>query len=154
MAFWYSFSEQQCFSVSPDDLLTEEDIYHHWDLVEASDSEEIQWFLTHGVFKHRYWTEIVQQNIIDATWVRKRKLKDGTWIVKSRLCARGFLDKQKFDILRHSSTTSRPSHKMAWSIAVNYGYDSEAWGISTAFLREVQQKAKQLGHDINVPRHV
>ena len=48
---------------------------------------------------------------------------------------------------------------MACSIALNYGYDYEAWGISTACLQgpkfsEVQQKAKQLGHDINVPRHV
>ena len=74
------------------------------------------------------------------------------------LCTR-FLDKQKFDILRHSSTASRLSHKMACSIAVNHGYECEAWDISTALLQglefsKVQQKAKELGHDIHFPRHV
>ena len=85
--------------------------------------------------------------------------KDGEWIVKSRLCARGFLDKQKTDILRHSSTATRLSHKLAVSLSIEYGYDCEAWDISTAVLQglkfsEVQQKAKELGHDIHVPRQV
>ncbi len=81
------------------------------------------------------------------------------WIIKSRLCARGFLDKQKQDIMRHSSTASRLSHKMACSLAVTYHLEIQAWDISTAFLQglqfnELRQKAQELGHEINVPREV
>ena len=115
--------------------------------------------MQHGVFAHRYWSEVGKVNILDATWARKWKSKDGQWTVKSRLCARGFLDKQELDILRHPSTASRLSHNIACSLSVGYGWDVEAWDISTAFpqglkFSEVQKKARELGHDTHVPRQV
>ncbi len=61
--------------------------------------------------------------------------------------------------MRHSSTASRLSHKMACSLAVTYNLDVQAWDISTAFLQglqfnELRKKAQELGHEINVPREV
>ena len=55
--------------------------------------------------------EVVQSTVIDATLVREWKfdVKPKEWVIKSRRCGRVFLDKQKYDIQRHSSTASRLS---------------------------------------------
>ena len=77
-------------------------------------------------------------NLIDAVWVRRWKYdpKLGRKVIKSRLCGRGFLDKQKFDIQRHSSTASRLSQKLVVSVAQCHDdFDLESWDISTAFLQ-------------------
>ena len=58
MCFLYSFTEQGCFSVSSDDLLTPHDVQQYRGLVEAADTEEISSFLQHGVFAHRYLSEV------------------------------------------------------------------------------------------------
>ena len=77
MNFWYSYSENKCFSVSSDDLLSPQDVHTHWKLVEEADKEEIKSFIHHKVFAHRYKSEVGKANVLDATWVRKWKLKDG-----------------------------------------------------------------------------
>ena len=93
-------------------------------------------------------------NEIDAIWVRRwkdRKLK----IIKSRICGRGFLDRQKTQVLRHSSTASRLSHRLALQLALQYGYELESLDVCTAFLQgltfaDASKKAKALGFDHSV----
>ena len=73
-------------------------------------------------------------NIVDGIWVRRwidrRNLK-----LKCRLVARGYLDKQRIEIDRHSSTASHLSHRLALSQAVQHDLVIEAIDISTAFLQ-------------------
>ena len=75
------------------------------------------------------------------------------------MCGRGYLDKQKSFIDRHSSTASRLSHRLACSLMVQHDLDVEAWDISTAFLQglkfsDIAKKARHLGHEVREIRKV
>ena len=96
--------------------------------------------------QHEVWTAVPVRpgtNLIDSTWVRKWKRRQQNvngktrydYCVKSRLCCRGFLDKQKYEVLKCSSTATRLSQKVLMSNAANNGFDAESWDISSAFLR-------------------
>ena len=97
-------------------------------------------------------------NVVDGVWVRRRKdRKKG--IIRSRCCGRGFLDRQKTCIDRHSSTASRLSHKLLCSMAMQLDFKLEAWDISSAFLQgrkfsEISQRAAELGHEVRAHRRV
>eukprot|EP00959_Pyramimonas_sp_CCMP1952_P423649 8874217-Pyramimonas_sp.AAC.2 len=69
----------------------------------------------------KHGNDLDSGNIIDAAWVRRwKKMYDENnnmyYIIKSRLCGRGFLDSQKNDFMRHSSTASRLSQRMVASL--------------------------------------
>ena len=151
--FFYSWSEDRCFSVSSDDTLTEADIARHWDKVEKADREEATSFIQHKVFKLE--ARSAASNVVDGTWVRRWKGNE----VRSRCCGRGFLDRQRQDIDRHSSTASRLSHRLAVSLACIHGLELEAIDISAAFLQglrfsELAARAKELGHSCRSTRNV
>ena len=158
---YYSWSEDGCFSVSSDDILTSEEVYEFLDLVEAGDKKEIASFAQHGVFaldaKHGVYAK-ADRNIVDGIWVR-RWINRKSRLLKCRLCSRGFLDKQKTTIDKHSSTASRLSHRLALSMAVQWMLCVEAWDISTAFLqglrfREAAVRARALGFEARCNRQV
>ena len=69
--FWYSISDDECFSVSSDDLLTAEDLVTHWKLVEAADREEVKSFVANKIFKLDLRRNAT--NKVDGTWVRRWK---------------------------------------------------------------------------------
>ena len=48
--FYYDSHEDRCFSVSSDDILTPNEVYELWHIVEAAGKAEIDSFVTHGVF--------------------------------------------------------------------------------------------------------
>ncbi len=153
--FYYDFKDDECFSVSSDDILTQQDLIDYWYLVDEADRKEIASFVEHTVFKLslRYGSNVT--NVIDAIWVRR--WKGGQ--IKCRLCGRGYLDRQKTFIDRHSSTASRLSHRLAVSQAVQHDLDMECIDISTAFLQglkfsEIVSRAKQLGHEPRKTRRV
>ena len=121
--FYYDVRGDECFSVSSDDILTEEEIRDNWAAVEAADAEEAQSFITHKVFELDLRS--AADNIVDGVWVRRWKDRP-RGILRSRCCDRGFLDKQKHDVDRHSSTASRLSHRLAVSLGVMRGLLPEA----------------------------
>ena len=148
----------EAFSVTDSLILTDDDLAKHWHLVEAADRKELAAFVKFKCFRARHRLEMVNTNELDCVWVRRWKAStnsDGTttWIIKSRLCGRGFLDKQKLDIDKHSSTASRISQRIAIFIAVQYDLDVESWDIGNAFLQglsfeELARKAKDLGYEV------
>ena len=129
-----------------------------WKLVEDADRREIESFMEHGVFGLDPKRKAEVNNIIDAAWVRRWKSRSES-LSKSRLCGRGFLDRQKSHIDRHSSTASRLSHKLALSQAIQHNLSIEAFDIGTAFLQglkfsEVAERARALGHEVKELRKV
>ena len=104
-----------------DSALNDSDLQAYWPLVEAADKSELDAFIEHDVFAAVHASSISTGNVLDAVWVRRWKRQgDGSWIVKSRLCGRGFLDSQRHAIQRHSSTASRLSQRLAASLAAQH----------------------------------
>ena len=104
------------------DILTDKDLVDNWPAVEAADRVELEAFVKFKVFEAKHSSVVENDNCIDAVWVRRWKWITGpdgrrVRIVKSRLCGRGFLDRQKYSIDRHSSTASRLSQRIQ---AVSY----------------------------------
>ena len=132
LCFHYDFAKDRCYSVSSDNLLSEHEFPAHWQKIDAADREEAASFLKHKVFELDRRDHA--DNIVDGTWVRRWKDKD-KGIIRSRCCGRGFLDRQKNNIDRHSSTASRLSHRLAVSLATTFHLQPEAFDISAAFLQ-------------------
>ena len=156
MCFFYDIRDDQCFSVSSDDNLTPQEVIDNWDVVEAGDYEEAVSLYSHDVFELD--KSVNATNVVDGIWVRKWKNREKR-IVKSRCCGRGFLDRQKTTVSRHSSTASRLSHRLLCSLAMQFELTLESFDISTAFLQglkfsEVVAKAKELGHEVKEARQV
>ena len=124
------------YAVGGDLLLSQDDLTNYWEEVEAADLKEMQDFVKHGVFRLRP-RKTAGSNCIDAVWVRRWKwdVMLQAWIIKSRLCGRGFLDKQRFDVQKHSNTASRLSQRLLCSLAVQHDLEIESWDIATAFLQ-------------------
>ena len=117
--------------------ITEDDVYDIWPEVDAADKAEVEQFVHENAFKkiHRdgFTDDMV---IIDARWVRKwKKLSDGKKKVKSRLCARGCLDRQKDLLTTRSTTATRLSQRMLLSTAAVFDLEVESWDIAGAFLK-------------------
>ena len=131
--------EAQVFSNQQDsDAVTEEDMRKHFKEIEEADRKELQAFVTHKVFACRARVQMENGNIIDATWVRKWKWDPQLkrFVVKSRLCGRGFLDQQKHEIQRRSSTASRLNQKLIVNTSQTHpGVALESWDMSTACLQ-------------------
>ena len=136
MCFYMDVCTGECFRVDKDtDVLSDADIHQNWELVEAADLLEISSFVEQKVFKSTYIKDVTS-SIIDAIWIRKwKRMPDGTLKIKSRLCARGFLDPQKHFLPTASSTATRLSHKIVMSLCVLLDLKLESWDISAAFLK-------------------
>jgi hypothetical protein len=165
------YGDATAYSLQSDLILDDEEIANNWQLVEAADQKELQAFVTHKVFgvaavkqrSQQCYTSGKPYNEVDGTWIRKWKLTHANgkdvWIIKSRLCGRGFLDKQKWDVQRSSSTASRISQRLAVSLAQLEKLDMELWDISNAFLqglsfKELYDRAAELGLEVKAQRDV
>ena len=136
-----------------DNLSAAEMQQHEAEIMEA-DLKELSQFLQFDVWKLR--RREAGMKPISCTWVRKWKRtvrgKDGNWLrkIKSRICARGFLDPQKAMLSKHSSTATRLSQKLLVSLAALHDWEIESWDVSSAFLQgisfeEITRVAKALG---------
>ena len=114
--------------------LTEQELADHWEEVDKADRKEIEQFV-----KERVWKKSVAKDMqyppIDAIWVRKWKwyyTSDGKKYrsVKSRLCARGFLDAQGKALTTRATTATRLSQRLLVSLSVIFGFDLETWDAS------------------------
>ena len=72
---------------------------------------------------------------VDAIWVRKWKWKEKTRIVKSRLCARGFLDSQGYMLNTRATTASRLTQRLLLSVSVLLEFKVETWDVNGAFIK-------------------
>ena len=113
----------ETFKVDEDtNNLTEADIVSNWAAVERADLKELQQFVNEKVWRSMHETQ-TSSRPIDAIWIRKwKRLSDGTYEIKSRLCARGFLDAQAAMIPTRSTTASRLSQRLLVSLSVLLGY--------------------------------
>jgi hypothetical protein len=133
----------------------------------AADQKEMKAFVDHKVFRCIHRRDLPQgANVVDCVWIRKWTTHGK--VVKSRMCARGCFDKQKWTIERHSSTATRLSQRMVVSLGmcegiVNAGpYDeviTESLDISTAFLQglnyeDLERHARTLGYEHRKQRRV
>ena len=150
----YQYFQGRIFRVEEDtDNLTWRDLYDHEHQVSLADYEELESFSTHEV-----WHPVELKgtpgslNVIDATWIRKWKIKDRRRMIKSRLCARGCFDRQKPELLRSSAVASRLSQKLLVSNAANHGWEIESLDVSTAFLRGLTfAEVDAISRDLGVP---
>ena len=131
MRSWYDLARDECFSVTQEDLLTEQEVIDNWTEVEAADAREIASFVKDAVFAVDLAKNSI--NTVDGTWVRKWVSRTPV-VIKSRCCGRGFLDIQKQHVDKHSSTTSVLSHRLGLTLAAQYYWVVEGFDVSTAFL--------------------
>ena len=122
-----------------------------WDQVDAADRAEIAQFVNEGAFKKIHKDQITaEMTVVDARWIRKwKRHPDRSLRVKSRLCARGFLDKQKGELTTRSTTATRLSQRILVSHAAG---DAESIDISGAFLKgfnfdQIREALRQMGID-------
>ena len=118
------------YAVGGDLILTAEDLEKHWEKVDAADHAELKQFVDNKVFELAAKKD-AGSNRIDAVWIRRWKWETTSkdWIIKSRMCGRGFLDKQKFDVQKHSATASRLSQRFLCSLCVQHDLKLESWDI-------------------------
>ena len=138
------------------DDISEEDVFGIWKQVEEADKAEVAQFVQEKVFQKIHKDAFTHDHvIIDARWVRKfKKMADGTKKVKSRLCARGCLDKQKDLLTTRSTTATRLSQRLLLSMAATFDLNVESWDIGGAFLKglsfhEIRRMLLKMG--INSP---
>jgi hypothetical protein len=130
----------ECFASATDPLLLDQRaVEQNFDLVNAADLMEIKQFVSEQVWRPIPVDKCLRTPI-DCVWVRKwKQLKqsDGSykWIVKSRLCARGFLDSQGQNLSKRATTATRLSQRLLISLSAIYGFTVESWDVTGAFLK-------------------
>jgi len=152
--FFYDIVEQKCFRVDKEtDVLTAKDVSEFWPEVEKADLKEMKSFVEHKVFRPLLKMNCYDQ-VMDAIWVRRWKWDPNTqvWIVKSRMCLRGYLGPQKLHIPTRATTASRLSQRMILSLSALLGFEVESLDVGTAFLdgftfEEFTQALRQRGID-------
>ena len=168
--YYVTICDGQILKVDDDkDNLSEADMAKYGHLIYAADRKELEAFITQKVFAVEKRRSLEKgANCVDCLWIRK-------WIIvgksiKSRLCARGCFDKQKYLIDKHSSTATRLSQRLVISQGLCDGIlynptddlndiDTESLDISTAFLQgldyqQLQEQARKLGYEYRHPRAV
>ena len=106
--------------------------------------------LKHAAEVRKRGNSTAGKNIAPARWlVRwKRKTEDDgkiKWVIKSRLVAKGFADKQKGDNETRSSTAGELAHKLVTHISVSFGWPIGSFDIAKAFF-EVSIVQGDLAH--------
>ena len=138
-------------------LLTDQEIYDNFDAVNEADRNEIRQFVDEHVWTLRA-NEACDTTPIDCTWVRRWKWKvvngKRVRIVKSRLCARGFLDSQNWSLPTRATTATRLSQRLLISLSVIFGLTMESWDVTGAFLKGLpfsKMRKKLLARGIATP---
>ena len=122
--------------MTAEDNISEDAVADIWPLVDEADGKEISQFVQEKAFEKMRLKDVPRDTvIIDGTWVRRRKMKLGKRIVKSRMCARGCFDPQKDILATRSTTASRLSQRILMSAAAIMHVDPNSWDVSGAFLK-------------------
>ena len=102
--------------------------------VEAAKVKEIGNYCTHKAI-HAVLRTGQEWNILTAIWVLTFKWADGAWMIKARLCLRGFQDRQGPQVHKYSPTASRLGQRLLQSTAVLYRWELISIDVSAAFLQ-------------------
>ena len=88
-----------------------------WDQVDSADKAEVAQFVNEKAFRKIHKSQITaEMTVVDARWIRKwKRYPDKSLRVKSRLCASGFLDRQRGELTTRS-TWQQGSVKDSWSV--------------------------------------
>ena len=124
-----------------------------WQEVDAADLAEVRQFVEEKAFRKIHTSAITADMVVvDARWVRKKKrYPDKSIRIKSRLCARGFLDQQKDLLTTRSTTATRLSQRIIISQAARRRERQlESIDVAGAFLKgfdfkQIQKALKELG---------
>ena len=124
-----------------------------WQEVDAADLAEVRQFVEEKAFRKIHTSAITSDMVVvDARWVRKKKrYPDKSIRIKSRLCARGFLDQQKDLLTTRSTTATRLSQRIIISQAARRRERQlESIDVAGAFLKgfdfkQIQKALKELG---------
>ena len=71
--FYFCLRTCEVFGLQGDLVLTEQEIFDNWDLVDAADRAELEAFVKFDVFDKIHINSTSTNNVIDATWVRRWK---------------------------------------------------------------------------------
>ena len=131
--------------------LSSEETKQHWPEVIAAMKKELETWIKMGCISRKSRKEA--RNIIDCRWVLKWKedaqTKDASdvsaetikkWIIRARLCLRGFKDIDAKDLDSYAGTAHRYAQRMLVSEAVLRKWDLGTTDISKAFLQGVTYK--------------
>ena len=149
--FYIDLATMEAFKVDrKTNVLSEQEIYDNWELVEKADRKETKQFVDCSIWKIKEHAKM-GRTPIDAIWIRKwKRMADGTLVVKSRLCARGFLDSQTSSLATRATTATKLSQKLLLALSQVFGFKLESWDVSGAFLkgfpfREIEERLKKRG---------
>ena len=152
--FYFDLRRGKVLRVDKDtDFLTTEELIKYEKQVKEADEKEIKQFVDHKVFRARQKQFADTTRFIDCTWIRKwkRKWVNGVlvYVIKSRLCGRGFLDPQKHQLSAHSTQATRLSQRLLVSQAAINRHQIRSYDVSGAFLqgfsfKNVEAACKQM----------
>ena len=140
--------DQETNNIDDDNITAE-----MWPEVDAADLAEIKQFVDESAFEKIHKSKITAEMVVvDARWVRKKKrYPDRSIRIKSRLCARGFLDQQKNQLTTRSTTATRLSQRILVSQAATSRKRSlESIDVAGAFLKgfnfdQIKKALRELG---------
>ena len=131
----------------PDHNLDASEMRKHWPEVAAAMKKELKTWVDLGCIARKPRAEA--RNIIDCRWVLKWKLDAETqaadsegkavkkWVIRARLCLRGFKDIDSKTLESYAGTAQRWSQRVLVSEAVIRQWDIGTTDISKAFLQGV-----------------
>ena len=140
--------DQETNNIDDDNITAE-----MWPEVDAADLAEVKQFVDENAFEKIHKSKITAEMVVvDARWVRKKKrYPDRSIRIKSRLCARGFLDQQKSLLTTRSTTATRLSQRILVSqAAMSRKRSLESIDVAGAFLKgfnfdQIKKALKELG---------
>ena len=113
--------------------LTQAEMKEHEKELEKAMAKELSSWHDHQSFEPRLRSKA--KNVIHGRWVHKWKFVDGTKVIKSRLCVRGFKDTQADNVTTSASAAARWGQRMVVSTAARHGWTISLADASTAFLQ-------------------
>ena len=131
----------------PDQNLDPVAMRKHWPEVAAAMKKELKTWIDLGCIQRKLRSNA--RNVIDCRWVCKWKLDAETqaadstgeakkkWVIRARLCLRGFKDIDSASIDSYAGTAQRWSQRLVVSEAVLRKWDIGTTDISKAFLQGV-----------------
>jgi hypothetical protein len=134
----------------PDSNLTPQDSRAHWPEVAAATKKELATWVEMGCIQRKPRSQ--SRNVIDVRWVLKWKYDietkgatesgdtKGRWVIRARLCLRGFKDIDARTLDSYAGTAARHTQRLLVSEAVCRGWDIVSVDISKAFLQGVTYK--------------
>ncbi len=153
VCFWVDIRTGEAYRVDTESgILTEEDLWWYEAEVIAADRKEVANFMHFKAFKCCRVSD-ARKRPLSCVWVRRwKRMPDGTFEIKSRLCVRGFLGPRRHQLSRHSSTATRLSEKLVVSNSVNNDFELESWDIGAAFLQGASfENMKNMCKELGIP---